>query len=214
MKYYTSECELRKDECKLGQRIAISMYPCKGPDTSSVSCTASAMQLNLRRTLLGRSTRKRLVLNDPQCRVSLNRTHIVAATLLNRCGTKIRYTLSSIIYSNTLRTLPPRRNALISRGKPVNITFECEYLLKRRTENRVRYTHGRLPLHKSLIEGRKTKSLKNGMFVEIDATRNYTIILTTLRYRGPNIKLIPYNCYAAPSQGGLKGAKLPIIENG
>eukprot|EP00794_Sanderia_malayensis_P010946 gene10946-12107_t len=210
LKHYSNECELRKEECRLGKKIGISIMSCSGLNMSKVSCASTKMELTVRRAFLGRRMPRGLALNDPQCKAYVNRTHIVASTFVNECGCKIRYTPHSVIYTNTLRTLPPR-NAFIKRGRQVNITFHCEYNFRKRTNGAVRYT-----LVRSRVQprGRITRSLKNGMLVEIDTMRNYTVVLRTLRYAGLSIKLIPRYCYVTPVQGSMKEAKCPIIRDG
>ena len=179
-----------------------------------VSCTDSKMELTLSRKIFGRSYPRRLALNDPSCRPFVNRTHVIASTLLIGCGTKTRYTATSVIYSNILRTLPPRRSALISRGKKVDIPFHCEYVLRGRTKNGVRFTQIRPSIEKSIQPGKYTKNIGNGMFVEVDTLRNYTVVLGTSRYKGLNVKLLPVYCYATPLQRGFKNAKFTIISKG
>ena len=171
------------------------------------------MKLALNRKIFGRRWPRRLALNDPSCRAVVNKTHVTVSTLYNRCGTKTKYTLTSIIFSNTLRTLPPR-NAFIRRGKQVSIPFKCEFQLRSRNRNHVRFTQSRPRLNKSKEPGKYTKKLTDGSYVEIDTTRNYTIILKTVRYKGMNIKLMPLHCYATPLQRGYRNRRFVILDKG
>lgn len=172
------------------------------------------MELKLSRKIFGRSYPRRLALNDPSCRAFVNRTHVIASTILIGCGTKTRYTTTSVIYSNKLRTLPPRRNALISRGKKVDIPFSCEYVLRGRTKDRVRFTQIRPSIEKSIQPGKYTRNIGNGIYVEVDTLRNYTVALGTSRYKGLNVKLLPVHCYATPLQRGYQNTKFTIINKG
>ncbi|XP_065056776.1 oncoprotein-induced transcript 3 protein-like isoform X2 [Rhopilema esculentum] len=212
-KYYKNECELRKEECRIGRRIGVSISPCPGSKIAQIFCQPLEMKLEVVRKIFGRRRPSRLVLNDPSCKAVVNRTHVTVSTFLNSCGTKAKYTTSSVIYSNTLRTLPPR-NSLISRGKKVKIPFHCEYSLRERTQNRVRFTQVRPPIDISVEPRKYTKSLGGGIFVEVDTTKNYTVMLRTVKYRGLNVKLIPTHCYATSIQRSLRLTRFVIIDKG
>ena len=171
------------------------------------------MTLHLNRRVFGRRWPRRLVLNSPSCKAVVNKTHVTASTFYNGCGTTARYTLTSIIYSNTLRTLPPR-NALISRTKKVLIPFKCEFLLRRRSRNRIHFIPIKLQKSESVGLGRYTRVLKDGSYVEVDTSRNYSVVLMTQRYRRLNVKLVPFFCYATPLSKKYSQIRFPLIEKG
>jgi len=212
-KRYRNECELRNEECHAGKRIGISIVPCQGSDIARVICSSSKMTLHLNRRVFGRRWPRRLVLNSPSCKAVVNKTHVTASTFYNGCGTTARYTLTSIIYSNTLRTLPPR-NALISRTKKVLIPFKCEFLLRRRSRNRIHFIPIKLQKSESVGLGRYTRVLKDGSYVEVDTSRNYSVVLMTQRYRRLNVKLVPFFCYATPLSKKYSQIRFPLIEKG
>ena len=171
------------------------------------------MTLQLNRKIFGRRWPRGLALNNPSCKPIINKTHVTVSTFFNGCGTKTKYTLTSIVYSNTLRTLPPR-NALISRGRKVAIPFHCEFLLRRRSRNRISFMQLRPQLNESTELGKYTKKLNDGSYVEIDTTRNYTVVLMTQRYKRMNVKLVPFRCYATPLARGYTQRKFTLIDKG
>lgn len=171
------------------------------------------MKLEISREIFGRRRPRGLVLNDPSCKALVNVTHVSVSTLYGGCGTKVKYTLTSIIYSNTLRTLPPR-NALIRRGKKVSIPFNCEFVVRNRNRNHVSFSQVKRPISKSFQPGKYTIELKDGSYVEVDKTRNYTIVLKTFRYKGKKVKLVPTFCYATPSEQGYQDRRFVIINEG
>ena len=171
------------------------------------------MTLHLNRRIFGRRWPRGLVLNSPSCKAVVNKTHVTASTFYNGCGTTARYTLTSIIYSNTLRTLPPR-NALISRTKKVLIPFQCEFVLRRRIRNRIHFLPIKPQKSESVGQGRYTRVLKGGSYVEVDTSRNYSVVLMTQRYKRLNVKLVPFFCYATPLSKKHSQIRFTLIEQG
>ena len=184
-----------------------------GSNIAKVTCSSSRMELTLDRKILGRRRPRGLVLNDTSCKAVVNRTHIRVSTLYGGCGTKSKYTLSSIIYSNTLKTLRPI-NSFIFRGKQVSIPFKCEFSLRSRNRNRVKYSLVSPPVSESTQPGKYTTQLSDGSYAEIDTNRNYTVVLTTSRYKGLSVKLMPMHCHGTPFERGYTNRRLILIDKG
>ena len=69
-------------------------------------------------------------------------------------------------------------------------------------------------LSESVELGKYTKKLQDGSYVEVDTTRNYTVVLMTQRYKRLNIKLVPFRCYSTPLARGYGQRRFTLIEKG
>jgi hypothetical protein len=69
-----------------------------------------------------------LALQDRSCKAEYNKTHIIAKTALNSCGTSFRETEQELIFSNALTTANlPTGGAIINREKEISLKFCCTY---------------------------------------------------------------------------------------
>ena len=69
-----------------------------------------------------------LALQDRSCKARYNKTHIIAETALNSCGTLFRETEQELIFSNVLTTANiPTGGAIINREKEISLKFSCTY---------------------------------------------------------------------------------------
>ncbi|XP_051779473.1 ZP domain-containing protein-like, partial [Erpetoichthys calabaricus] len=65
-------------------------------------------------------------LNDPNCTVTSNSSHLIASLSLNSCGTEIQDNGTAIIFQNEISTFD-YPNQIISRANQVEIPFSCAY---------------------------------------------------------------------------------------
>ena len=172
------------------------------------------MKFEILRSYVGRSRYGSLVLNDPNCKVELNRTHAIASTALSGCGTTRNFTLTSVIYSNVLRSR--RTNSVISRGKIISIPFQCEYVLRNRNRNRVELKPQNTDenFNNVIDSGRRLRSLRNGRLVEVNTRRNYTVVLKTRKFLHMGVMMIPNNCYVKPVLRRYRKVRHAIIHEG
>ena len=84
------------------------------------------MSISLPKTLLASIDRENLQLLDPNCTATENSTHFVLTTTLIGCGTSSNHTESSVVYSNMVRHVHPKK-AVITRAPEVKISFSCHY---------------------------------------------------------------------------------------
>lgn len=69
-----------------------------------------------------------LALQDRSCKARHNKTHIIARTDLNGCGTTHRETEQELIFSNALTTADiPSGGEIIHRNKEISLKFSCSY---------------------------------------------------------------------------------------
>lgn len=69
-----------------------------------------------------------LALQDRSCKARYNKTHIIAETALNKCGTSFRETEQELIFSNALTSANiPGGGSIIQRKKEVSLKFTCTY---------------------------------------------------------------------------------------
>lgn len=84
------------------------------------------MSISLPKSLLASIDRENLQLLDPNCTATENSTHFVLTTTLIGCGTSSSQTENSLVFSNTVRHVPPV-TSVITRAPQVQISFSCHY---------------------------------------------------------------------------------------
>lgn len=223
-KEYLSECELRKDECETGREIGLIESACVDKNVSSVTCGKDSMRIEILKSYLGTRHRK-LSLLESDCTMKENATHIFFDTKLNQCGTKVTYTLTSVVYSNVVRSYTDPKSMIIRR-KNIQIPFECDYSL--RSRNRIKIsTRGefgdkiieRLSANgvgiriREVNSRRKYRSLNNGgLKVDINPLEKYIVELKPKSFSKTNI--YPKVCYVTPVVMTQRWMKYTLIEDG
>ena len=95
----------------------------------AVTCDKDWMSLTYERSSLPDYINvDKLALENRSCKASYNKTHIIAKTALNKCGTSSRETEQELIFSNALTTTNiPSDGAIINREKEISLKFTCTY---------------------------------------------------------------------------------------
>eukprot|EP00111_Clytia_hemisphaerica_P000851 TCONS_00002499-protein len=225
---YKNECELRQAECLQGREIRMTRGPCKAKNISRVVCREDGMRIEVLKSFVGNEqiTQKRLTLLDSNCVFKSNETHLFIETKLNECGTKANFALTSVIYSNTIRTeIDP--NAVIIRNKDsVQIPVECFYSItgKGKVEIASRGKFGDRIEERLRGNGigvriksdnqRKYRSAQE-MKISLDKESKYIVELKAKALKVPaQAHLYPKFCYATPVDRSDRWMRYTLIRDG
>jgi len=196
-----------------------------------VICREDGIRIEVMKSFVGKHVDgKRITLLDSECVFESNSTHLYIETKLNECGTKSNFALTSVIYSNIIRTkVDP--NAIIVRNKDsVQIPVECFYSITQKGSNRVHIaSRGEFG---DRVEERlrgngvgvriKEDVLRNSRSIELDEIKvdinpdaKYLVELRTKPVKSSRkIQFIPNFCYATPVQRGDRWMRYTLIEDG
>ncbi|XP_017269675.1 uncharacterized protein LOC108234754 [Kryptolebias marmoratus] len=93
------------------------------PAGTELTCDNTEMTLVLPVTSFTGINLAELQLNSPTCPVSYNNTHLTAHIPLNGCGTKAVHSGSELVYTNTLKSVPPY--SMIRRSPILMLPLAC-----------------------------------------------------------------------------------------
>ena len=95
------------------------------------------MRIEIIKSFIGKLSEKKITLLDSTCVFESNATHLYIDTKLNECGTKSNFALTSVIYSNTIRTGYDENTIIIRNRNSVQIPVECFYSITGKASNKV-----------------------------------------------------------------------------
>ncbi|XP_002158916.2 CUB and zona pellucida-like domain-containing protein 1 [Hydra vulgaris] len=206
-KDYNNECELRTEECRTGRKIGLIRGTCMAPNISRISCKADSMTIEILKSFI-RTNGKHISLFDANCKPKENKTHFIFHTKLNECGTKVAYTLTSVIYSNAIRSVENENNIIV-RYRNIKVPFECDYLLQNKNEFQVIFHSNRSKDKPSenRINVRSFQELKS-------ENEKYLVVLKSKLPENHNATLLLRQCTANSGAQSSKQFSYTIISNG
>ena len=155
---------------------------------------------------------RNLSLFDANCKPKENATHLIFHTKLNECGTKVFYTLTSVIYTNAIRTVADETSAII-RYRNIKVPFECDYLLQNKNVFRIMLLSNRSQDRSS--ESRiNIRSVQKTNAVEVSNSEKYLVVLKSKVSKNANSTLRASYCYASSAAQPSKLAKYTLVKDG
>lgn len=225
-KTYENECQLRTEECLTKKSIGMLKGPCKQKNNSRIYCRDDSIRIELLKTFI--NSKKKITLLDSECEFQSNQTHLFIETKLNECGTKSNFALTSVIYTNVIRTKFEPNTIIIRNRDSVQIPVECFYSIRAKGSSRVNIgSHGEFGnrVDENLrgngigVRIRDTRShgptINDELKVDIDAESKYYVELRVKALKlTSSAYLYPKFCYATPVQRSERWMKYTLIENG
>ncbi|XP_062386958.1 cartilage matrix protein-like [Sardina pilchardus] len=191
---------------------------------SHVICTEKFMTFELERTAAIGPFADRLRLNDPNCTLYSNGTHMLANMSLSACGTEMEDDGEYLIFKNEVMSFDDP-NAIITRRHEVEIEFSCKY--PKKSGVTIQFEVHR-PAHSFKQKGfgsftYQFEFFQSAQFVQMMDPKTYPLdfSLGDMMYwqieaicSVPNTELFVESCIAAPSDNPSEPLSYPIIENG
>ncbi|KAM4618112.1 uncharacterized protein O3C94_021980 [Discoglossus pictus] len=105
--------------------VIIIVGPSKLLNTTLL-CTSTGMIMSIAKSRTSALYENHLRLNNPQCLVTSNSTHLIARAAFNDCGTQIMETENKIIFKNQITSFD-NMGDVITRTNQVVIAFNCSF---------------------------------------------------------------------------------------
>ncbi|KAM4617837.1 uncharacterized protein O3C94_021722 isoform 2-T2 [Discoglossus pictus] len=93
---------------------------------TTLTCTDNTMTLLIDKSPASALYENHLRLNDPQCLVTSNSTHLIGSVGFNSCGTEIEETEDKIVFKNQITSFD-HLGDVITRKQQVAIDFNCSF---------------------------------------------------------------------------------------
>ena len=204
------------------------------PNTSRVVCRDDSMRIEIIKSFIGKHlSDKQITLLDSACVFKSNATHLFIETKLNECGTKSNFALTSVIYSNTIRTGHDPNAVIIRNKNSVQIPVECFYSITGKASNKVEIAS------RGEIGNRVEEKLRNngiGVRIKSENERNsrsasvddnevrvnvnreakYVVVLQSKSKKTlhSDVVMFPKFCYVTPVERKDRWMRYTLIENG
>ncbi|XP_077142786.1 uncharacterized protein LOC143806358 isoform X1 [Ranitomeya variabilis] len=191
-------------------------------DNMELTCHENTMTL-----IVGKSSDHELYenqfrLNDPQCLVSSNSTHLIASVAYNSCGTETEETEDAIVFKNQATSFSDMLS-VITRLHGVSIPFNCSFPKKSRVSASFR-AHKSDYVFTEAGFGKFTYKFQfytDDRFVEVETQFPLEATLRELLYMEiqvsasvPNVQLFVESCKATPHDNPSDPTSYDLIQNG
>ncbi|XP_069595914.1 uncharacterized protein [Ranitomeya imitator] len=191
-------------------------------DNMELTCHENTMTL-----IVGKSSDHELYenqfrLNDPQCLVSSNSTHLIASVAYNSCGTETEETEDAIVFKNQATSFSDTLS-VITRLHGVSIPFNCSFPKKSRVSASFR-AHKSDYVFTEAGFGKFTYKFQfytDDRFVEVETQFPLEATLRELLYMEiqvsasvPNVQLFVESCKATPHDNPSDPTAYDLIQNG
>ncbi|XP_073515090.1 uncharacterized protein [Phyllobates terribilis] len=191
-------------------------------DNMELTCHENTMTL-----IVGKSSDHELYenqfrLNDPQCLVSSNSTHLIASVAYNSCGTETEETEDDIVFKNQATSFSDQLS-VITRLHGVSIPFNCSFPKKSRVSASFR-AHKSDYVFTEAGFGKFTYKFQfftDDRFAEVETQYPLEATLRELLYMEiqvsasvPNVQLFVESCKATPHDNPTDPTFYHLIQNG
>ncbi|XP_073417709.1 uncharacterized protein [Dendrobates tinctorius] len=191
-------------------------------DNMELTCHENTMTL-----IVGKSSDHELYenqfrLNDPQCLVSSNSTHLIASVTYNSCGTETEETEDAIVFKNQATSFSDSLS-VITRLHGVSIPFNCSFPKKSRVSASF-HAHKSDYVFTEAGFGKFTYKFQfytDDRFVDVETQVPLETTLRELLYMEiqvsssvPNVQLFVESCKATPHDNPSDPTFYDLIQNG
>ncbi|KAM4017015.1 uncharacterized protein ACNLHF_006725 [Anomaloglossus baeobatrachus] len=191
-------------------------------DNMELSCHENTMTLIVEKSADHELYENQFRLNDPQCLVSSNSTHLIASVAYNTCGTEIEETEDDIVFKNQATSFSDKVS-VITREHGVAIPFNCSFPKETRVSASFR-AHKSDYVFTEAGFGKFTYKFQfytDDRFVDVETQYPLEATLRQLLYMEiqvsasvPNVQLFVESCKAAPHDNPSDPTFYHLIQNG